>query len=273
MKANLTSLDAIPELQSAVMRAAICFGNDAPMPPVIATLPPSVEIEPVMDNLCDDMEKASLVRFTGDKRWMNVLMRYEDPPKFSSFTHMLGCLRQFAGCRNRFGGIVRMDMTQWLEHMDDQRVSDVLAYIHDYSDEIFFIISVTVKDPHLAHPLIVECNRWMYTIAANVAGPTADLLLKTIKDKLTTAGHSLTPDAVRLLSRSLEILAEQEDFAGLRELNALAVAIACDTVNIKKISAEHLADYAPDGEWMSRRTGAGNKITTGFSGGAANERQ
>lgn len=273
MKARLSSLSAIPEIQKGMIQAAECFGNGASMPPVFVTLPPSVEVEPFMDRLCDDMEAEELMVFTGDKRWLNVQMGYEKPPEFSSFTRMMECLHKFAGYRNSFCGIVRMDMTQWLDHMDDMRVSEVLAFIHDFSDEIFFIISVTVNDPVMAHPLIVECNRWMYTISVDAKKPHADMLLKVVKDKLNAEGHILTADAAKLLSQSLEILVEQEDFAGLRELNSMMLSIAYDTASINQISAEHLAAYAPDGEWMCRRIGSANKFTIGFSGGAVNERQ
>lgn len=269
MKKLFKSLSNFPNMQEALTNAAGFCGKDKPLPPLLAVLPSSVELEPVMDGLCDELEDSGLVSFTGEKRWLNILIDCPEGGEFPSFSRMLESLRRTAGYRNNFSGVVRIDLTAWLDNIYDERMSALFAFIYDYSDEIFFIITVSDNDARRADALKKELNRWMYTITVDVRPFNINTLVSVVEDKLTESGHTLSDDARLLIRKSVEKLAEQEDFTGLREIESFATAIAISTVSHKKISAGHLSDFALDGQWMEQHSDSG-KITIGFDGGNTN---
>ena len=271
MKSNFPSLSMIPELQTQLTATADFYSNAA-LPPVFITLPLSVELEPLMDRLCDDLANTHSVRFTGTKRWLHMKLEYPEQEGFPSFALMMERLHKYAGYRNQYHGVVLIDLTPWLEHADDRRFSEVLAYLHDYADEMFFLTYITTNDSRRAEPMKREFNRWMYTVMVDVARPSVTYLTKKLTEQITEAGHSLTDSAKKLLRESVSRLAEQEDFTGMREINSLAIAICMSAVSRKRLDASHLTDFAPDGEWITQRIGQ-EKMTIGFTGGAANEKQ
>lgn len=269
MKKSFKSLSNFPCMQKTLTKAAAFCGKDKPLPPMLAVLPPSVELEPVMDELCNELDDNGLVNFTGEKRWLNILIDCPEDSEFSSFTRMLESLRRAAGYRNTFSGVVRIDLTAWLDDIYDERMSALFAFIYDYSDEIFFIISVSVNDPRCADALKKEINRWMYTITVDVESFNINTLVSVVENKLEESGHTLSDDARHLIKESVEKLSEQENFIGLREIESFATAVAVNMVSHKSISAEHLSEFALGGQWMKQYSD-GEKITIGFDGGSRN---
>lgn len=269
MKKSFKSLSHFPRIREAVSAAAKFCGKNKPLPPMLAVLPSSVELEPVMDEFCDELEASGLVSFTGEKHWLNILIDFPEDGEFPSFSRMLESLRRAAGYRNNFSGVVRIDLTAWLDHIYDERMSALFAFIYDYSDEIFFIISVSDNDVSHADALKKELSRWMYTMNVDVKPFTTDQLVSIVENKLTESGHTLADDAKLLIRESVEKLAGQEDFTGLREIESFTTAIAVNTVSHKNISAKHLSDFALDGQWMEQHIDS-EKITIGFNGGTTN---
>lgn len=269
MKHAYYSLSVIPEMRSVMERAYGTKGRMQPggvYPPLFVVFPRSVEPEYVMDGLCDDLEALGQVEFTGSRRWLNGKLEYTEGVEFPSFAMMLECMHKNAGYRNEFGGLVRLDMTDWMEHVNDSRVGDVFAYVHDYCDRVLFLVSVTTDDEKLAKALRTEFTRWVYALTVNVNPPTAECLTEAIVGKLCAGGHTVAADARALLLQSVALLAAQKKFAGLREIDGLASAILAETASVRNVCARHLAAFAPDGQWIAARVSQedNDEFTIGF---------
>ena len=266
------SLDYFPEMQDGLKRLFQRGNGSAGFTPVLVTLPPSVEPEYFLDGLCDDLEQAEAMVFTGDRRWLNFRLEYTDGAEFPSFALMLECMHKHSGYRNEFAGVVRVDMTDWTAYTEDSRLADVLAFIHDYSDSVFFIASVTTDDRQTAEPLKKEFGRWIHTVFIDVSKPSTQRLTEIVADRLSSSGHTLTADALELISASVDKLAKQQHFAGMREIYSLADAMAVEASGVKRISAKQIEAFSPDGEWIAAHADR-EKFSMGFTGGNTNGRQ
>ena len=218
------------------------------------------------------MERDGRIRFTGDKRWLNFRLEYTDGAEFPSFAKMIECMHRHSGYRNEFAGVVRIDMTDWTEHTEDARLASVIAFIHDYSDSVFFITTVTSDEKLMCEPLKKVFDKWIHTEFITVAKPSTEILTETVIDRLASEGHTLTADAKELIEASVRKLSEQKHFAGLREIISLADAISAEAVGVKRISAKHLSAFSSEGEWIAEHTD-GESFSIGFSGGNSNDRE
>ncbi len=270
MKNSFPSLSLVPDIQEVMNHAFRCPADS--IPPVVLTLPYSVEPECFLNGLCDDLEKAELLRFTGDRRWLNFRLDYCVGTEFPSFSLMLECMHRHSGYRNEFGGVVRVDLTDWTGYTDDNRLDDSLAFIHDFSDRVLFIVSVSTDDPRIAAALKSKIRRWTNCVTADVAKPSAEVWTGYAAERLSASGHLLTADAQQLLSETVGVLSEQMHFAGMREINALVSAILNEIGSIRRISAKHMAAFSADGEWVASHMDT-EKFIIGFSGGNPNDRQ
>lgn len=271
MKPNFDRLSFIPEIKDALKSS---FRNDHscnPTPPLFVTLPESVELEYLMNGLCDELEECDCVSFTGDRRWLNFRLEYSEGKDFPSFSLMLKCLHRHAGYRNDFSGVVRIDLTEWVDHADDPKLSAVHAFIHDYSDCIFFIISVTSNEPECADALKKATTKWMYTVIADASSPTVEALTQFVSDKLSASGHQLTNEARELLTDSITTLSRQIHFAGMRQIESLSAAILAEIGDVEEIDANHLSAFASDSDWIQSCLDD-EEITIGFTGGGTNAR-
>jgi hypothetical protein len=272
MTSSLHSISSIPEMEKAIETIFRVSPMRNPIPPVLITLPYSVELEFFMNALCDELEDAGCISFTGERRWLNFRLDYPENQDFSSFSLMLQCLHRFSGYRNSFGGVVRIDLTDWTDHTDDPKLSAVFAYVHDYSDSVFFILSVTTDEPACADALKKEANKWMHTVTADASCPSVETLARHISDKLGAFGCRLTDEADDLLRSSISALSSQKHFAGMRQIESLGDAILMEIGDIKEITVDHLAPFAPDSDWITACMDA-EEITIGFTGGKQNARQ
>ena len=263
---NFDAASIIPEVKEGlktIFRNIPC--RDA-IPPLVVTNPESVELEYIMNGICDELEQAGCIAFTGDRRWLNFRLEYSEGKDFPSFSLMLKCMHRHAGYRNDFSGVVRIDLTEWTEHVDEPKLSALLAFVHDFSDCIFFILSVTCNEPHVADALKKETNKWMFTVTTDATSPTVEALTKIVEEKLDATGHHLTDDARQLLADSISTLSAQKHFAGIRQIESLSAAILAEIGDIEEVSANHLDAFSCDSEWVKSCIDDA-EITMGFTGG------
>ena len=269
---GFNSFSSVPEIKKALDAIFQDNHDRHSIPPVFITLPGSLQLEYFMNGLCDELEESGCINFTGDRRWLNFRLEYPEESDFKSFSSMLQCLHRHSGYRNHFAGVVRIDLSDWIDHENDAKLSAILAYIHDYSDSIFFIISVTIDEPQLADGLKKETNRWMNTVMTDASCPSVESLTQLVSDKLTSHGHQLTTDARDLLKDSITALSSQTHFAGVRQIVSLSDAILMEIGDVKEISANQLSPFGPDGDWIAACMDS-EEITIGFTGGTKNGRK
>ena len=271
MERRIDALSLFPGFEDAMLLILRYFGKTKkPLPPVFMTMPGGVEPELFIDSFCDELDSGGYVAFSGTRRWLNMRLDFTEDGCFKSFELMLKCMHTHAGYCNHFHGVVLVDMTQWLKHSDDARFNDVLAYIHDFSDDAFFMMYVTVSDRQSAEAIRKAVSRWVFAVDIDIESPSPAALAAVLEDKLANAGYALAADARELLADSVEKLAAQDDFAGLREIDTLAAAISVRNLNRSALEAEHLGYFSADGEWLRQRL-SGNRITMGFTGGRSYE--
>lgn len=271
MKREFRSLEAIPEMQRVLSRTAINAGGGHPLPPTLVSMPGAIELEPLMDSFCDDLEAAGYVEFSGSRRWLGMSLDYQQEPGFPAFEQMLRIMHKYAGYRNRFGGVLLVDLTQWSGHTDDKRFDELLAYIHDYSDEIYFLVHVNADEPMHTEQFKKAFSRWMYTLMIDIESPAAACLTARLVRRLGAKGYTPDAQAEALLGRTVDALTGLDDFAGIREIDSLAASICAACAGRYSLDADALADFAPDGAWMKQRLGE-ERITIGFTGGFNHER-
>lgn len=265
MVKKLSSLSLMPAMSRA-MCEAMRVSEGRMLAPMFAVLPSQVELEPILDELCVELEENDLVRFTGERRWLNFRLTVSQGSGFESFERMLVSMRRSAGYSNRFRGVVRVDVTEWVDSAHDERMQALFAYIHDHSDEIFFIITVTSDDPDRAQTFRKALERWVYAAFALVKPYDTGKLVSFVEDRLAARGQKLSDAAIGVLKMTIDMLASQDDFAGIREIESLVGAISVSVGTQELITLEHMTAYSPDGSWVKRRMSE-QPTTIGFAGG------
>ena len=264
------ALEAVPELRGALEASASMCDNGMSLPPVVAVLSPAVELEPMMDGLCSELDSMGLVRFTGNRRWLNIGIEHPELDGFGSMERMMAKMRHAAGYHNRFGGVVKLDLTAWMDSADDKRMDELMGFIHDYRSEMFFIITMRTTDPEAAEPMIKLIRKWFYATEVTVNATQAHTFMSIMTRRLQAMQCSLSVQAGVVIAETIDRLMKEEDFAGVKEIESLANAILFKVGRNTVVTTEEVAEFAASGEWMRRRSNS-RHTTIGFEGGSSNE--
>ncbi len=205
-------------------------------------------------------ECGNLMEFHGNVKYFEFMLDYCPPEApFGEIRRMIDEVRNAAGFRNLYKGIISVDIEEWLGHCEEKHFISFLEYLCSNSDNWLVIFNVTGESE--AELLKLESILSMYfRLERSVLSlPDNAELLRFVSSRLALYELSLDESAEQLICHVVEKLRANKYFDGYKTLLILCQDIAYEVYSgeqepQKIISASALARFAPDSDYVRRAT-------------------
>ncbi len=217
-----------------------------------------VGITRLLELLCDFLEeKGNLLSFSGDVPFFEHSLDYcgEGKP-FTSFTRLVEALQSAAGFRNRFVGVIRIDVEQWVEHFTEDYFIDFTEFVCELARTNLVILSIEScrADSERFEAFLSVCMR---ICVVEFTSPSPAAYLSFLTEFFAEKRITITPEAEKILLASIERLTENPYFDGYKTVENLAEDIiynrfsSCNPNPL--LDADAVADFSSESEYISRR--------------------
>lgn len=214
----------------------------------------------ILGLLAQFLNDAGLVEFIGDVKYFEfVLNRSDNHEVFTSFARLVENIRSAAGFRGHFKGIARIDISEWIDWLDDVRFHRFLEYASDNSQNILFIFSVPVIEDKKTDEIETTLASYLRIRRLKLCFPDKNELFQYVIERLKRYGFLLEPSAEEMMFKTIANVRELECFDGYKTLKNLTDEIIyekCSHYLLKDniISEADLNLFTPDGNWIRQLT-------------------
>lgn len=218
----------------------------------------------------------NLMNFYGNVKFFEFYLNYCAPDRrFDELPRLMEAISSAAGFRSEYRGIVCLDVTEWLKHVEEKHFLNLLEYVADHSNHWLVVLTVSSGSDAELKRMEAILAMFLRIDRAELRMPETDELLAHVIRKLEGYNLRLSEDAEKLIAASIEKMSSQKYFDGYNTLNMLISDIAYSvfskpSVNAECICAEDLADFSVNGTYINTRLHlCENKVryTIGFTGG------
>jgi hypothetical protein len=201
------------------------------------------------------LEVVKAIQFAGEVKFIEFILDYtSDKERFPAFSRLVATLKNAAGFRNEFKGVVCIDVSEWVGYQNEKRFIRFLEYLSDNSDYLFLIFIIDGKPSHEMEAVLSSFLR-IRKLKLNF--PSEEILCEYVKNNIIQYGLMISEDANNILVKTLEKLIVQNGFDGYNTLNQLVLDLLYDKCKAEEsynkiIDEKDIERYAPDGEWISQ---------------------
>ena len=247
-----------------ILSANLKYGNfDAPLilPDLCLQVDNGCDVTQILESITEFLlPRKNLLSFYGDVKFFQFMLNYTpEEAGFTELTRLMREVRQAAGFRNRFKGIVHIDVNEWLHHVQDKRLVELMNYLAENSHD--WMIVLTVRSSNKRKQQIEELAqlvaRFLRTEELKLGLPKSEYYLSLLKEGLLNYGITLKPDAEALMSETIKELRSNKSFGGEHTVNMLALDIVYTIYSRQgskssELEAAELSEFAPESEYVTR---------------------
>lgn len=200
----------------------------------------------------------NLMDFYGDVKFFEFLLSYCEPSApFTELNRLMDEVKNAAGFRSEFRGIVRIDIDEWLDHFEEKHFITFMEYLSANSENWMIILSVAGGETRKLHNLEAFLSMYLRMEKVTLSLPKTNDLFEHIEGKLASYSLSLEEDAKKLLYDTIETMRKNKYFDGFKSINMLCQDIVYKIFSqgkVKKYSldANALSDFSCDSEYVKR---------------------
>ncbi len=206
-------------------------------------------------------EKGNLMEFYGNVKYFEFMLDYCPPENpFTEIERLITEVRNAAGFRSVYKGIISFDIEEWLDHCEEKHFLSFLEYLSSNSDSWLIVFNVTGEKTQEIKKLESILSMFFRIEKSNLTLPDSKELLRFVSDRLESYGLTLEDSALELIQKTVERLRQNKYFDGYKTLIILCQDIIYEifssghSVGAKSVTAELLAGFAPDSEYIARVT-------------------
>lgn len=205
-------------------------------------------------------DKQNLMEFYGNVKYFEFMFDYCSPENTcNEIVRMINEIKNAAGFRNYYKGIVSIDMDEWLGHCEEKHFLNFLEYLSSNSDDWLIVFNVSSNDKEEISKMESVLSMYFRIEKSNLILPNSNVFLEFVVKKLELYDLTLSKQAKELLLKTIEKLRENKYFDGYKTLVMLCQDIVYEFFSNKKtgekvIDDEHLKGFAPDSEYIKRAT-------------------
>lgn len=249
-------------------------------PSLLVAISPGCGLSTAIHLTAQLLDEADLVEFTGSEPIVEFKLDMPDQggAHFPSFERLQDILYSKAAHKNNFGGLLSVDIGDWLGCHEDVRFVRFLHFVRDNTDKIFFVFTVPDGEPGI-EAMAGAISRFVRLRTISLPVPEAEDLVDYIAEHLAVVNLKLDDEAEHLLYDMLSSLRTYENFGGFKTLNTLTEDIKFALVSnpqwdsTAEVSAQQLEHFRNGGDWFSIQTASLQARTPiGFTGGDDNDR-
>lgn len=216
--------------------------------------------------------KKNLMSFYGDVKFFEFKLDYaSEEREFRDLYRLIDAINAAAGFRSEYKGIIRISIDDWVGHHNEKHFLDFLQFLQINTDYWFVVLTVSDKkagDEAKAMEAVVRMYLRIETVTLYM--PKDAELVEFAETYLSKYDLKFDDSARELLEKSVAVLKENEYFNGLRTIidlcNDIVYTVYSASTNVSHvISADMLADFRPDGDYITRTVLKSKKtVTLGF---------
>lgn len=183
------------------------------------------------------LAEMELFRFEGDKKCFEWIIDRNAFEREGSFDRLLNQLKAAAGFRHSFYGAIGIDINDWCENPQSQKLNRLLDFCEDMREQILFVFIIDLYEEDTVSAVMNRLSREMPVELVHFPMPTAQQLMLSMNDFISDRGFSLTAEAKQVLETVMPRLMKAKGFDGLQTLDNLADEIVYQFCSGGKVSS------------------------------------
>lgn len=202
--------------------------------------------------------KGNLMEFYGDVKFFEFVLGYVPPnASFTELQRLMEAVKNAAGFRSEFKGIIRIDIDEWAGHYGERHFATFMEYLAANKDTWFIILSVSETDAQKLHNLQAFLSMFLRIERVELQLPKTEDLTDYIERLLAAYDLYLADDGRALLAATVDKMRQSPYFDGYKSLGLLCQEIAYTafsggTVTENRLNAAVLSAFGPDSAYVQR---------------------
>lgn len=221
----------------------------------------------------------NLIEFYGDVKFFEFVLEYcPKEAKFTSMDDFNDILRSAAGFRSEFKGVVCVNITEWINHINEKYFLQFLEFLSQNSDLWHIIFVVETLNDEKIKPLEACLNVYFRIDRVKFELPETEKLGVYMVEFLQKHGFSIEKSAMDILLETIDELRKGKYFDGYKTLNMICSDLiyrqfSSDNFDGYVINEETVKYYSKDSEFVSKtKVNIEKKNKIGFLyGGSSND--
>ena len=199
-----------------------------------------------------------LMDFYGDVKFFEFELEYIPRDKhFDGFEHFKDALLDAAGFRNEFKGVIAVDITDWIDHVQEKYFINFLEYLSEHTDVWHIIFVVDNNEPKKIKSLEALLSVYFRIEKVMFKLPKPKQLGSYLENYLKSYGFEIKEDAKIILLDTIDELQKGKYFDGYKTINMICADLIYRVFSAENfdgyvISAEIASYYAKDSEYVER---------------------
>ncbi len=188
-----------------------------------------------------------LMEFYGDVKFFEYTLEHVPTSTADSLIDDFSLsLSDAAGFRSEFKGVVCVDISRWIDHLDDERFIYFLEYLSENSRYWHIIFSVDCGDKEKLEKLEALLDVYFRIEKVAFRLPKTESLCRFAEENLSKYGFTLEPDAKEILLETIEALRQGKKFDGYKTIEMI-----CSDLIYREISSPDFGGYVITSETVS----------------------
>ena len=220
----------------------------------------------------------NLMSFSGDKRFIEFYLGYEENGTFEEMKRFRYDLNNVRGFKNYYEGIVYVDISEWVRHLEDKRFIAFLEFLATNSDTWLIVLNINNDSPKKVTQVEGVISTYLRIEKIRLNLPKNADLLDYAENILSDYGFTLTDGAKKLLMKSLAKMRMSKKFDGLNSVRYMCsdiiyTSLSNKSSNLFSLTAKDLEAFSADSDYVNRIIENYEKKhkVVGFLGGENND--
>lgn len=202
--------------------------------------------------------KKNLMDFFGDVKFMEFMLNYCPPEEpFTELYRLIEEIRDAAGFRSGFRGIVRININEWVGHHEEKHFLDFLEYMSSNSQDWLNVITISREPDEKTREIEALLSMYLRIEVVVLHIPETDVILDRISGWLAEYGLTVDMSGREVLRGSVDKLRENKHFDGMHTIRLLCSDIVynyySNAANESTVLSEaSLRSFAADSEYINR---------------------
>ncbi len=238
-------------------RVKILPGVKVVLPDMLWVSKQGMDIPHILSLVSEYLYEESLMDFYGDVKCFEYKLEHRSKENNERMlAEFNDALTEAAGFRNEYKGIIFIDITEWLNHLENRELIGFMSYLSENSDAWHIIFNVDAPEDKLER-LEALLSVYFRIEKAVFKLPETPELVVYIENYLGMYGFNLEEDAKSVLTDTVNELRKGKYFDGYRTLEMICADLvyrefSSENFSGYTVTAETARYYDKDGEFVQR---------------------
>lgn len=209
----------------------------------------------------------NLVDFYGNVKYFEYYLEYIPEKKISMKSKDCRKIRDAAGFRSEYRGILSIELDEWVGHFYEDNFINTMKYLSSMEDDIVFVFHIRNYNSESVEQLMQLLVLFFRIEVIEMKLPDSEELGAYIKNEISSFGLNLDQEAEDMIISTVNKLRKDQYFAGYDMLDRLAQDVVYAVYTSTPpydgvVTRGMICDFAPDGMYVSELISNNMKVYT-----------